>query len=138
MKNRLIPRSKIKAKKNGLKIIVAGSRHFLNYDAMEKVLDNMFRTFPVAEVVSGGANGADNLGELYARRHLIPIKKFTANWNAHGRSAGPIRNREMAQYADGLIAFLAPNSKGTADMIKAANDAKLNPIVVVDIGTISI
>lgn len=78
----------------------------------------------ITEVICGGAQGADQLGKLYAAYHNIPIKYFIPEWEIHGKAAGPIRNSEMADYAGEtgwLIALWDGISKGTSDMIKKAN-----------------
>lgn len=79
----------------------------------------------ITEVVSGCAKGADTFGESWATWNNIPIKKFPANWELYGKSAGIVRNSIMAQYADGLIAFIINNSKGTTNMIKQAKENNL-------------
>jgi len=61
--------------------------------------------------------GADYIGELYAKHIGVPVRDFPADWIAHGNAAGPMRNRQMAKYADALIAFWDGKSKGTANMI---------------------
>ena len=77
----------------------------------------------IVEVVSGGAAGADREGEKWAAGWGLPVKKFPADWKMHGKAAGPIRNREMAQYADAVALF--PGGKGTADMFNEATKAGL-------------
>ena len=57
------------------------------------------------------------MGRRWAIENGIPIKEFPANWQEFGRAAGPIRNGEMADYADALIAIWDGRSRGTADMI---------------------
>ena len=58
---------------------------------------------------------------------------FNADWNKHGRAAGPMRNKQMADYADVLIAVWDGQSKGTKNMIDQMN--KLNkPVFIVWIG----
>ena len=84
----------------------------------------------ITTVVSGCASGADTLGERWALEHAIPIVKFPAKWTTYGKSAGPIRNREMAKYADALVAFRFPNSQGTQNMIKQATKFNLNAFIV--------
>jgi len=74
--------------------------------------------FSITEVVSGGAAGVDMLGERWALRQGIPTTVFQANWNAHGKAAGPIRNKQMAEYADALIAVWDGESPGTKNMIE--------------------
>ena len=104
-----------------MKVIIAGSRNFNDYNLLKKSCDNLLTQFTNIEIVSGTARGADKLGERYAREKGYDIKQFPANWDKHGKSAGYIRNDEMAQYADMLIAFWDGTSKGTKHMIDLAN-----------------
>jgi len=104
-----------------MKIIIAGSRNFNDYNLLKTSCDNLLTQFTNIEIVSGTARGADKLGERYAREKGYDIKQFPANWDKHGKSAGYIRNDEMAQYADMLIAFWDGASKGTKHMIDLAN-----------------
>jgi len=76
--------------------------------------------FEITEVVSGGASGVDALGERYAKENGIPLRIFPADWDKHGNAAGPIRNKQMADYADALIALWDGQSKGTASMVSLA------------------
>ena len=95
-------------------IIVAGSRTFKDYKLLSDTLDNIEN---ITEIVSGCAKGADLLGEQYALERHIPIKKFPAQWDIYGKQAGFIRNMEMCDYADYLIAFWDGKSRGTNQMI---------------------
>jgi len=99
----------------GVRVIVAGSRHFTDGQFVFEQIDNL--NLQIAEIVSGGAPGADLCGEMYAQERGIPIRRFPALWGLYGRSAGPIRNREMAEYADYLIAFTS-GGPGTSNMIR--------------------
>lgn len=111
--------------KKGLpKIIIAGGRDFTDWDYLVDSINSTGPPIPF-EIVSGGARGADSLGELYGTENGYPIKMFPADWKTYGYSAGPIRNEEMANYADGLIAFWDGVSKGTAHMIKIAKAKNL-------------
>jgi|AntRauTorckE6833_2_1112554.scaffolds.fasta_scaffold00137_38 hypothetical protein len=101
------------------KIIIAGGRTFNNWDYLVDCVNSTEPPDPF-QVVSGGAKGADALGERYAVDNNYPIKKFPADWNKYGKGAGPIRNEQMADYADGLIAFWDQKSRGTAHMISTA------------------
>ncbi len=117
-----------------MKTIIAGGRDFKDYNLLKKQVD-YYREHKgtITEVVSGGAAGADSLGEMYAIENNIPIKVFNADWNKHGRAAGPMRNKQMADYADVLIAVWDGQSKGTKNMIDQMN--KLNkPVFIVWIG----
>lgn len=76
-----------------------------------------FKKEDIEEVVCGGAKGADLLGAMWANANNIPVKTFLAEWDKYGRSAGMIRNRQMAEYGDFLIAFWDGQSPGTKNMI---------------------
>lgn len=104
-----------------MKTIIAGSRNFNDYELLKREVDKVHEIAPITEVVSGGARGADSMGEWWARQNGIALIIFPADWNRFGKAAGPIRNTQMANYAQMLIAFLAKDSKGTKDMIEKAN-----------------
>jgi hypothetical protein len=115
-----------------VKIIVAGTRTFDNYVLLDKalrevVVDSMRLPFSSVQVVSGAQRkwdnrremfiGADYLGELWSHFNHAELRRFPADWDRLGRSAGPTRNRQMADYADCLIAFWDGTSRGTKNMI---------------------
>jgi hypothetical protein len=109
-----------------MKVIIAGGRDFNDYTFLKEKCNEVLINHTDVEIVSGGADGADKLGELYAKDFGYQLKRFPANWNKFGPSAGMIRNREMAEYADTLIAFWDEKSKGTGNMIKVAKELNLN------------
>ena len=108
-----------------MKVIIAGSREFDDYNTLCKVCDYMLQNQTEIEIVSGTAYGADQLGEKYAREHGYKLTYFPANWDKYGKSAGYRRNVEMAQYADAAIIFWDGRSKGTGHMIDIAKTHKL-------------
>lgn len=112
-----------------MKVICAGDRNYADYERVKTVLDRLHALLTITEIVSGGATGADALGEKWAEENGIDVRKFPAEWNLYGRAAGPLRNKEMAEYADFLVAFLKPGSKGTASMIEQAEMAGLSGVV---------
>lgn len=107
-----------------MKVIIAGGRDYTLTASDHDRLDKARVELPIVEVVCGCARGADTGGEEWATERGLPVKRFPADWAKYGRSAGPRRNQQMAEYADALIAF--PGGKGTADMIKQATDYGLN------------
>lgn len=115
-----------------LRIIIAGGRDFDDEELLFETLDNILRKRKPSEVqiVSGCAKGADKLGEKYAEARGINVKRFPAEWDIHGNAAGPIRNEEMAEYANACVCFWDTRSKGTKDMIARATDHKLRLKVV--------
>ncbi len=113
-----------------MKVIIAGSRSFSDYELMERNCDHMLQNQTDIEVVSGTADGADKLGEVYASNIGHRIKRFPADWKTYGRKAGFLRNEKMAKYADALIAFWDGSSKGTEHMINLAKKHNLKIKVV--------
>ena len=86
------------------KVIVAGGREFTNYEFVrEKLLFFLQNKLPNVTIISGGATGADALGEQFAKENNLELIVVPANWEKYGRAAGPRRNAEMAEMADALI-----------------------------------
>lgn len=102
-----------------MKLIIAGSRCITDYDLVKWVVDRVidFTGFKITEVVSGKASGVDTLGEDWANENHIPIKPFEPDWKKYGYVAGFMRNYEMGDYADILIAIWDDKSSGTKDMM---------------------
>lgn len=111
-----------------MKVIIAGSRVLTLARYVDTAVSQAFnkwisedqdnwKNYTRPEIVSGGAGGIDFLGELYAKKHTLSLKVFPADWNTHGKKAGFLRNVEMADYADRLIAIWDGKSKGTLHMI---------------------
>jgi len=127
-----------------MKCIIAGDRNIVNKAILEKAIKKS--GFTITEVVSGGARGADTLGEEWAKENGIPVKEFPADWNnlavkgaviktnawgkQYNAAAGTFRNKQMADYADALIA-IQTNGKtpGTQNMIKLAKENELEVFV---------
>lgn len=104
-----------------MKTIIAGGRKYAFTDDDIDFLDTLVGE--ITEVVSGGAWGADANGECWAKFNDIPVKVFEAQWEKYGKSAGPRRNVEMANYADALVLFTG--GKGSENMYKTALKHKL-------------
>ena len=88
-----------------MKTIIAGSRSCNNYDVVKKAIVDS--GFDITTVISGGAFGVDTLGERYANEHGIEVVRFLPDWDTFGKRAGILRNRQMADNADALIAICA-------------------------------
>ena len=108
-----------------MKTIIAGGRDYRFDDPDWDILDAL----DVTEVVCGGATGADECGRQWAIDRQIPVKMFPADWKSHGRAAGPIRNRQMAEYGERLVAFWDGKSPGTKNMIETARKLGLEVII---------
>jgi len=118
-----------------MKVLVCGSRDFNDYKKMKEVLDSEYhygRGF--STVIEGEARGADLLARRYAEEHGLDVLPFPADWDTHGKAAGPIRNAQMLREGkpDYVIAFRGPNSRGTQNMIDQARKARV-PVDVIEI-----
>jgi hypothetical protein len=102
-----------------MKVIIAGSRTVTSLEEVKQAVEKS--AFNITEVVSGGAQGVDRLGERLAALLGIPVRQFIPDWNGYaGKRAGFVRNTQMAQYADALVAIWDGKSKGTRHMIDTA------------------
>lgn len=105
------------------RVVVAGCRDFNDYETAKAYIDNCISNIRKENeiiIVSGGAMGADALGERYARENGFEIEVYPADWENLGKKAGPIRNEQMAKVCDYVICFWDRRSRGTLSMIAAA------------------
>jgi len=103
------------------KILVCGGRDYADRAFLEKFLDNQHGVFAFTHVIHGDAPGADKLAHHWALSRGVQAIACPANWAAHGRKAGPLRNRRMAELLpDWVYAF--PGGAGTASMVKIAQE----------------
>jgi hypothetical protein len=110
----------------GMKLIIAGSRTLHPSPVLIKEMMGYYGLLNVTEYVCGGANGVDASGRKHQEFEMLScqaanvkppkLKLFPADWVKHGRAAGPIRNMEMAAYADALLLIWDGQSRGSANM----------------------
>jgi hypothetical protein len=112
-----------------VRVIVAGGRDFADAELLNSVLCEMYGDKDI-EVVCGDASGADTLGKKWAEKNGKAVKSFPADWRKYGKKAGPIRNRQMAEYGTHLVAFWDGVSRGTGGMINVASELGLDVTVV--------
>jgi hypothetical protein len=110
-----------------MKVIIAGGREINDYELVLRAVLNA--GFDITSVVSGAAPGVDTMGERFATEAGLELFKFPADWDKHGRAAGPIRNRVMGDFADALIAIWDGKSRGTKNMIDYATKKGLKVYV---------
>lgn len=106
-----------------MRVIIAGSRSITDPRILQQAI-NICGWTPTV-VLSGGARGADFLGEIWAMEHGVPLERFPAEWATLGLRAGIVRNCVMAEQADALIALWDGMSHGTAHMIQQAYKRRL-------------
>lgn len=99
------------------KLAIVGSRTFADYGKLRAAVLEHFELESLTTIVSGGATGADSLGEAFAEEFQLEKEIYPANWKMYGRGAGHIRNRKIAAACDACIAFPVGESKGTKDTI---------------------
>lgn len=127
-----------KTKNTPIKVLVAGSRSFTDYNFFQKVMYDLLRRFPDCELVSGKASsGPDLMAIEFAKQYGLLCHEFPANWNDIGvpnarikinhkgrqynANAGHDRNQIMADFSDFYIIFWDGKSPGTKDMISRAS-----------------
>jgi hypothetical protein len=101
-----------------IKIGVIGSRSFNDYELLKRTLDEYLGKVWV--VVSGGADGADSLGEKWAEENNIKTCIYLPDWDTHGKYAGFIRNKDIVEDSDIIIAFWDGMSRGSEHSINLA------------------
>lgn len=115
-----------------MKVIIAGSRNINNQKLIEDAINES--GFEITQVISGGCRGVDKGGEFWAANNNIPCRIISANWDQFGKSAGFIRNENMSNIAEALIALWeidenGNGSKGTRNMINIARNKNLKVFV---------
>lgn len=115
---------------NGMngRVVVTGGRDF---DDILAVVGAFHDYGPFDVVAHGGARGADQLAASVARVNRIPTVEYAADWKAHGRAAGPIRNREMLDHFRPDVVLAFPGGRGTSDCVKAARERGIRVIEIV-------
>ncbi len=102
-----------------MKVVIAGGRDiFIPEQVMDKILSDS--GFTPTQIGCGMASGVDICGRNWAYSHGIPIVEFHADWSAHGKAAGPIRNAAMAEWGDALVLIWDGKSKGSRSMLQEA------------------
>lgn len=123
-----------------MKLLVCGSRFCYDWRLLEQTLYEFNKEHDIRVLISGCAPGIDSLAIQWAMYNktwddrFILIEKYPADWKQYGKGAGPIRNQQMLDEGkpDHVIAFLAPNSRGTANMINRTKQANI-PVEIINI-----
>ena len=102
-----------------MKIAVVGSR-----EAPGLTVDQIVSHIPAntSMLISGGAGGVDALAEEAARALRLPIRVLKPDYQSHGRMAPLLRDDQIVQQADMVIAFWDGYSPGTAYTLRRCVD----------------
>lgn len=105
-----------------MRVLICGGRDFTNVAYVWTHLDRIHAETPITEIITGGAPGADTIANDWGKTKRINRFVCKADWEQHGRSAGPKRNARMLEWKpDLVIAF--PGGRGTADMVRRSTEA---------------
>ena len=105
------------------RIVIAGCRDYNNYYEAKEHIDFCLSNIKLENeiiIVSGCAGGANKIGERYAEENGYRLERYPADWRKFGRSAGPKRNKQMAEICDYVICFWDGKSRGSKSMIDYA------------------
>jgi len=97
--------------------LVCGGRDYADRERVREILDDIHALTPITTLVHGAAPGADSLAFEWAIANNIPARSFPADWQKHGKAAGPIRNQQMLDEGRPDIVVAFPGGRGTADMV---------------------
>ncbi|MCO5072143.1 MAG: DUF2493 domain-containing protein [Rhizobiaceae bacterium] len=107
-----------------MRVLVCGGRNYSDKAYLWNVLDGLGPP-EVSAIISGAAKGADTLAAEWAKRFGFPLYEFPADWKALGKAAGPIRNQLMIDEGKPDLVVAFPGGRGTADMIRRAEGARI-------------
>lgn len=104
-----------------MRVLVCGGRHYQDRDRVFSVLDSLSPEV----VIEGGADGADRLAYCWVRerRSCQGWERYEAEWDKHGKGAGPLRNQRMLDEGKPDLVLAFPGGRGTADMVRRAKRA---------------
>ena len=119
-----------------VRVLVCGSRYLCGQDSLA-VFDGLNaideQMGEVTTIISGGAKGADSIAEKYAINHGIEFLEFKADWEKHGKAAGPIRNKQMlVEGKPDVVLAVGTNGPGTKNMIKQAYKVDGLEVITID------
>jgi len=117
------------------RVLVTGSRDWTDEAPIRASLESQLAEWGGISVIHGACRGADEIAGQWARdcifsRRPVRLEVYPANWTAHGKRAGPLRNRQMLETGvDVCLAFIMPGSRGAEDCVRAAMAANVPCIV---------
>ena len=117
-----------------MKLAIVGGRDFVDIDLLVGILWDLLgvkqSTKPKDTIISGGARGADSLAKNYALEEKLEYLEFLPDWDKFGKAAGFIRNQQIVDACDMVLAFWDGESKGTKNTIDRARKAKKPTFIV--------
>lgn len=113
-----------------MRVVVTGGRDFADMDLVNRVLLVLAQWDPdgIEALAHGGASGADALADAFCKRCGVPVDVFPADWDAHGKAAGPLRNQRMLDTFKPELVVAFAGGKGTMNCVKEARKRKI-PVI---------
>lgn len=115
-----------------MKAVVCGGRH--GWKGVEAELDKLHKVYGFNVVIEGGARGVDAQAKRWAKKNGVAVETYPAEWNQHGRSAGPRRNQRMINQGKPDLVIAFPGGAGTGDMVLKSLSAKVRVVQVTEAG----
>lgn len=108
-----------------MRVLVCGGRNYGNVTRVAQELAALHGEIPhdCMLVIQGGATGADRIARVWCEHNFVQYANYAADWNAHGKAAGPMRNQRMLDHGKPDIVLAFPGGRGTADMVRRAKAA---------------
>jgi hypothetical protein len=107
----------------GERILVCGGRDYADQAMLFGALDMQAEQSRILRIIQGGASGADQLARFWCYSRKVRYDNYPADWNKHGKAAGPIRNQQMLDEGRPTMVFAFSGGRGTADMVRRAKAA---------------
>ena len=113
-----------------MRVLVCGGRAFADRTLLEQTLDRLHTARRFTTVIEGDAAGADRLAGDWAHTRGVALEVFQADWDGLGPKAGPMRNAQMLVEGRPELVVAFPGRRGTAHMIRLAQDAGVEVIQI--------
>lgn len=117
-------------KEEKIRIGIVGSREFNNQKLFDETMSLIKKKYNISTVVTGGARGADQMAINWANKEKIQKLIFLPSWKLYQKRAGIIRNGDIINHSDFLIAFWNGTSPGTKNSIERAKKKDI-PIQII-------
>ena len=111
-----------------MRVLVCGGRDFADQSYLNYRLKLLHKATPISVLIQGGARGADSLAKTWAIINCVKVLEFPADWETHGKSAGPIRNAQMLLEGKPDLVVAFKGGVGTRDMVRRAQYAGIRCI----------
>jgi hypothetical protein len=89
------------------------------------MMDDVLQFLNPDVIIQGGASGADELARIWATENSKSLVTYEANWAESGRSAGPIRNKQMLTENINAVVVSFPGGKGTENCVTQAKELNM-------------